>query len=54
MVLLSNFVRVKRAVGNAPRLTSLRDEWRRMTYPTAHLTDVWSRKRVFRYVFRVS
>ncbi|OYY17789.1 MAG: hypothetical protein B7Y59_10780 [Burkholderiales bacterium 35-55-47] len=43
-VLLSCFGRVKWAVGHALRLTSLRDEWRRMTYPTAHLTDIWSRK----------
>jgi hypothetical protein len=30
-VLLAYFVRVKWAVGHALRLTSLRDEWRRMT-----------------------
>jgi len=38
-VLLPCFGRVKCAVGHALRLTSLRDEWRRMTYPTAHLTE---------------
>ena len=43
-VLLLCFVRVKWAVGHALRLTSLRDEWRRMTYPTAHLTGVRSCK----------
>ena len=43
-VLLAYFARVKWAVGHALRLTSLRDEWRRMTYPTAQLTDMWSRK----------
>jgi hypothetical protein len=34
------FRRVKWADGHALRLTSLRDEWRRMTYPSAHLTEV--------------
>jgi hypothetical protein len=43
-VLLLYFCRVKWAVGHALRLTSLRDEWRRMTYPTAHLTGAWMRK----------
>ncbi len=43
-VLLAYFARVNCAVGHALRLTSLRDEWRRMTYPAAHLTNVWSRK----------
>ena len=43
-VLLFYFCRAKWAVGYALRLTSLRDEWRRMTYPTAHLTEVLWRK----------
>jgi hypothetical protein len=43
-VLLLYFCRVKWAVGHALRLTSLRDEWRRMAYPTAHLTGAWMRK----------